>query len=315
MIDVQVHGAGWIGLAIAQGLRAAGVNVQIVDPRGAFGGASGRSVGVALPMHPEHPHRFEAALGNAVAGEISAFLRRSVALLPGLDRTGIRVRGTGPETEEMADSRAAAERLGWAVSDAPGGYQIREGGLVDLSALAQVLAPGSIPVVAAPGAAEIQILATGWAVDDPWLADKLMPIRLQAVRFSGPALACPVVSQHMSVRWSGGLIASGARWATSHMEVGETECVPSTTVTAMLARLTGKPVSDIVDSWAGIVGESCDGLPIIGPIPGRPRTVVCVGFGAAGLSYGMAAAAAVVDGVLGRTSVPVPVPLSSARFA
>ncbi len=315
MIDVQVHGAGWIGLAIAKGLREAGATVQIVDPRGAFGGASGRSVGVALPIHAEHPHRFEAALGLTMALDVSVFLRRSVALLPGLARTGIRVRAKGEELAEIPESRAAARRLGLSTEDAAGGYQLAEGGLADLTVLAAALAPGNIPVVATPGVAEIDVLATGCDTSDPWLADKLMPVRFQAVRFAGPALACPVVSQHMSVRWSGGLVASGARWATSHMEVGETSMAPSPTVTAMLARLTGKPANEVVDAWAGIVGWSCDGLPIIGPIPGRPRVVACVGFGVSGLSYGMAAAEAVVDGVLGRIAPSLPAALASARFA
>lgn len=312
--DVQVHGAGWAGLAIAAGLREAGVAVRVVDPAGALGGASGAAIGVALPTHPEHPHRLEAGLGTAAAAELIAFVGENLALVPGLARTGVDWRAAPNEASEVPDALAAAGRMGLAATRTGEGYRFEEGGAVDLAALRAALA---CEVAQTTEAAEVDVYATGAAVLDPWLADKITPMRWQALSFDAPKLARPIVTQHATVMWTGALEAAGARWATPHLEVGETAPVPEPRVSAMLEKLTRAAfleVGEVRGSRAGIVGESCDGLPIVGPIPGRPRAIVCTGFGAAGLSYGFGCARAVVDGLLGRAGPGVPRALRVTRF-
>lgn len=316
--DVQVHGAGWAGLAIARGLAEAGVAVRLVDPAGALGGASGASLGVALPTHPEHPHRLEAGLGTAAAAALIAFVRAGFDALPGLARVGVDWRVSEREVGEVAPALQAATRLGLGVTRTADGYHLHDGGAVDLAVLRDALLHPDVPVYATAEDAEVDVYATGPVALDPWLTDKITPCRWQALRFAGPALPVPVVSQHATVLWSGGLDAAGARWATPHMEVGETAPVPEPRVTAMLERLTRAAFPDagaVVSARAGIVGESCDGLPIVGPIPGRPRAIVCTGFGVAGLSYALPCARAVVDGLLGRPTGGVPAPLRVTRFA
>jgi glycine/D-amino acid oxidase-like deaminating enzyme len=312
--DVQVHGAGWAGLAIARGLADAGVAVRVVDPRGALGGASGASLGVALPTHPEHPHRLAAALGDARAAELVAFIRAGFDALPGLSRVGVRWRASGPEADEVAPALAACARIGLPAHPTPDGYHLDAGGQVDLAALADALA---FPVHATPELAEVDVYATGPATPDAWLADKLMPVRWQKMLFEGDPLPAPIVSRHATVYWCGGVEAAGARWATPHMEVGETDPTPNPRVTAVLERLTREElgVGAIRGVRAGIVGESCDGLPIVGPIPGRPREVACLGFGGNGLAYALPCARAVVDGLLGRPGPGVPPALRVTRFA
>lgn len=158
------------------------------------------------------------------------------------------------------------------------------------------------------------MFATGAGPADPWLADKGMPVRWQRVDVPGLRLDRPRVSRQATV-WADTGTLVGARWATPHLEVGETDPTASPRVHTMLARLARQDFDlPVGASVAGIVAESCDGLPIVGPIPGRPRVVVCVGFGAAGLTWGFGAAAAVVDGLLGRAGDPVPPALSTARF-
>ncbi|MDP2316444.1 MAG: FAD-binding oxidoreductase [Pseudomonadota bacterium] len=317
--DVQVHGAGWAGLAIARGLADAGVNVRLVDPAGALGGASGRALGVALPTHPEHPHRLEAGIGTAAAAALVAFIRAGFDRLPGLARVGVDWRASPQEEGELDLALAAAARVGLGATRTAGGYHLHDGGAVDLVALhAALRGPSPLPVHATAASAEVDVYTTGAVPLDPFLADKITPVRWTSVRFAGPPLAVPVVSQHGTVLWCGGLEAAGARWATPHMEVGETDPVPDPRVTAMLERLTRQAFPDagaLLSSQAGIVGESCDGLPIVGPIPGRPRAVVCTGFGVAGLAYALPCARAVVDGILGRPTEGVPTPLRVTRFS
>ncbi len=316
--DVQVHGAGWAGLAVARGLAEAGVSVRLVDPAGLLGGASGVSLGVALPTHPEHAHRLEAGVGTRAATELVAFLGRSIAALPGLARVGVDWRAAPSEAAEVDPALAAAARIGLDATRTADGFHLHDGGVVDLRTLRDALVHPDVPVYTTPADAEVDVYATGAAVLDPWLADKITPVRWQALRFDGPALAVPVVTQHASVFWCGALEAAGARWATPHLEVGETDPVPEPRVTAMLEKLTRAAFPSagaLLGARAGIVGESCDGLPIVGPIPGRPRAVVCTGFGVAGLGYALGCARAVVGGLLGRPADDdVPAILRVTRF-
>lgn len=361
--EVQVHGAGWAGLAIAKGLADAGVDVRLVDPavarEGAWGGAAGRSLGLVLPTHPEHPHRLEAGIGTAAAAELVAFIRAGLDQLPGLARVGVDWRASPQEMGELDLALAAARRIGLEATRTKEGYHLHDGGVVDLAVLRAALT--GPPVYADAVTAEIDVYATGAGVSshggglDPFLADKITAVRWQAVHFDGPAPTVPVVSQHATVFWTGGEIgagtgggiaqeaggkigqgidngrggtrsggphgvsntatntlhAAGARWATPHMEVGETVPEPDARVTAMLEKLTrqGFPEAGaMVGVHAAIVGESCDGLPIVGPIPGRPRAIVCTGFGVAGLAYALPCARAVVAGILGRATSGAPPP-------
>ncbi|MDP2309713.1 MAG: FAD-binding oxidoreductase [Pseudomonadota bacterium] len=318
--EVQVHGAGWAGLAIAKGLVDAGVHVRLVDPAGPLGGASGRALGLALPTHPEHPHRLESGLGTTAAAALVAFIRAGLDVLPGLARVGVDWRASAQEEGELPLALAAAARIGLGATRTAEGYHLHDGGVVDLVALhAALVGPPVHPVAVT---AELDVYATGAVALDPFLADKITPVRWQSVRFDGPALAVPMVSQHATVFWTGGrgggLVAAGARWATPHMEIGEAVPEPEPRVTAMLERLTRQGFPDagaVTGVQAGIVGESCDGLPIVGPVPGRPRAIVCTGFGIAGLAYALPCARAVVDGILGRPTTGVPAPLRVTRFA
>ena len=313
MWDVQVLGAGWAGLSVAARLRARGVAVRVVDPRGALGGASGAATGIALPCLREHPHRTAASLGDAATAELFAFARDGLATLPGFRRTGVRWRAVGPEAEQVPDAVAAAGRLALAVERTEEGYLLQDGGMVDLAALRSAI---ETEVHTDEEAAEITIHATGWEVDG-WFADKILPVRWQGQHHDGPALEMPVVSQHATVTWCGGLDAVGARWATPHMEVGETEPTPSEKVTAMLDRLTREAFPDAgprTRTWAGIVADPCDGLPMIGPLPGRPREIALLGFGASGLPWTWRAAELVAEALLGRPAPEVPRPLRVSRF-
>lgn len=52
--------------------------------------------------------------------------------------------------------------------------------------------------------------------------------------------------------------------------------------------------------WAGTFGETHDGLPYIGPMPGCPQALYALGYGANGITFGAIAARIVSDLCLGR---------------
>ena len=66
-------------------------------------------------------------------------------------------------------------------------------------------------------------------------------------------------------------------------------------------------------SWARIVAHTCDGLPIVGPMPGDPTRVACAGFQGWSPALAIAAAQGAVRGLLDGAS-GLPSWLSPSRF-
>jgi len=169
-----------------------------------------------------------------------------------------------------------------------------------------------------PVTAEVDIFCTGATPIDPFLHDKIMPVRQVALLFDGTAP--PTLSYHASLRFlpsPEGLWACGAREATAHLEVGETEPLPSPKVRTALERLSRSFFPDlgaIIGEKCGIYADSCDGLPIVGPVPGRPRSLVCAGLGMGGYSYARPCVEVLVSGLLSGNVEKLPPELSTERF-
>ena len=51
----------------------------------------------------------------------------------------------------------------------------------------------------------------------------------------------------------------------------------------------------VAHRWSGIMGFSCDGLPLVGTLPGKPRVGFAVGFTGHGLAMGAGSAERAVD--------------------
>jgi gamma-glutamylputrescine oxidase len=176
--------------------------------------------------------------------------------------------------------------------------------------------------------AELVVLAAGSALTglDPFLGDKLYPVRTQLLSLPAPARrftrACSALFGYYFWRQApdGTLIIGGCRWATPNMEVGETD--DSVTVPIIEQRIRSFIDQTFPDlaavptaaRWSAIMSFTCDGLPILGPIPGRSRFVVCTGFN--GRQYGLAlrAAQAVSQGMLTGTAAGVPSCFKTGRF-
>ncbi|TNE91239.1 MAG: FAD-binding oxidoreductase [Deltaproteobacteria bacterium] len=163
--------------------------------------------------------------------------------------------------------------------------------------------------------AEVVILAAGY---DSGALDEALSGRLTAVReqlLCTPPLPQRFPGAHRAgqgwMRWQqqpdGRLVLGGARWASPHMAIGETEVVVEDRIQDRLDAflLAHFGVSEVEQRWAHGFATTPDGLPIIGRLPGDPRRVALVGFGATPTALAAAAGRRVADGLLcGEADVP-----------
>lgn len=158
-----------------------------------------------------------------------------------------------------------------AVADAPGGVEVQaEGGLV--------------------ARASLLVYAAGWGMAglEPWLWDKLSPVRTRhmsaAPAGDAPTLGATAQYGHLSFSagLDGGLRWAGLRWATPHLEVGETdESAPTPSIDARLDAVHARTLAAFGPkqaAWSVVHTHTCDNLPLVGPLPGQPRRALCLGF-------------------------------------
>lgn len=176
--------------------------------------------------------------------------------------------------------------------------------------------------------AQVVVLAAGVGsrAVDGFFAETLHPVREQAlvVRPQGRLLDLGVRAGHAYTWWrqtpAGELVIAGARFATPHLEVGEENAQSiAPKVQTLLQRsleryyphLAG---AEVTHRWAWIQDHSCDGLPLVGPLPGDPRLVACTGFNGNLTGLPVRAARAVVEGLLQGRAAGVPRVLSPGRM-
>lgn len=323
--DVLVVGEGLAALACAAGLAEGGASVVLVragDP--VLSGADALDPGLLQVGTSEHPHRLRAALGDEKTRDYLGISRRAAELVRGLVavREPIARLGLGEEALELPDAVAASGELGLPsrLGQTPlGTARLVEGdGLVEPLALIEalerrVMEAGVQRLERFEGEHEMVLFAAGYATRalDPWFDDKLWPVRLQTLELEG-VLALPGLSaQHGYLTWrqtERGVLAGGARWATPHMEIGETSPEPSPEVTRKLLALTRQLLPDsgaVLAEGARITCSSCDNLPLVGALPGQPRKLVCAGFGEHALALALGCAEGLVRSVLtGERGVP-----------
>ncbi|NOY25967.1 MAG: FAD-binding oxidoreductase [Oligoflexia bacterium] len=235
---------------------------------------------------------------------------------------------------QACSAAAVAERLHSAHFD--NGRLVKEDGLVDPVALASRLVgdarqagatlhpahPVTSLVEQADGwhacgdtfdlRADAIVLAAGHGLKSlvPWFQRTVYPVRQQWIATApvkGTRLPLPVLGQHGFCQWmqcGDRVVAGGARFGTADMEVGQTDdTVIQPDIDHILRQnlarffpdLAGLPVAR---AWTAIATFSCDGLPLIGPIPGQIRLVACTGFHGLGHRLALRAGHAVAQGLL-----------------
>lgn len=96
-------------------------------------------------------------------------------------------------------------------------------------------------------------------------------------------------------------LVGGCRWATPHLEVGEDDDSRVDPRVADKLRSTAArlfPGATPGDTWAWLIASTCDGLPIVGPLPGDVRRLACTGFCGNELGLAPFAARGVADALL-----------------
>ncbi len=173
--------------------------------------------------------------------------------------------------------------------------------------------------------AEVVILAAGYDSRrlHPYLHDTLVPVREVAIQRPGPP--GPITALRAGFGWmtmardrKGAVTISGCRWASPHLEQGETD--PHHAHPDVLKRLLaagdrffpalGPPTAQ----WGWIEAHGCDNLPLVGPLPSSRRILLCTGFGADGLGLGFGCGHAVAEGLMTGSAPQVPACLDPARF-
>jgi len=355
-VSVAVVGGGLSGLSVAQRLTRAGIDAHVFEARSSVGaGMATRGIGIASTLLLDPPHRLIAAVGEETASEILRFSAEGVNEWGAhLHPTGVAYATKGSEeAEEIPMNMAAMRRMGvpaasWSPKHAVelgDGWLCPSGGVIDLEAATAELAHSlsvststrvmrvddqglDLALHCADGQVTLAdvVIMTGGAQITGWAEDKFHPIRHQALSTS-PAPPCIPIPLHIqygytSVRQNtdGTVMISGCRWATPHLEVGETDdTVIQPAVDARLMSFLHQHWPQLRDTpithrWTGITTTTCDGLPVIGPLPGRPRIISCGGFGAFSPSLALRAAQAVVDGITTGESPGVPECFSTRRF-
>ncbi len=245
------------------------------------------------------------------AGRAAAALGGEV-LVPGAPARFVPAEGAVDADALVADLAGRAERIGVrllrgapviGIEDAPTG--------VDL-----VLPGGRLR-------AEVAVLAAGWSLAslDRWFADKVHPVRERSLRVDGARPGVVATTAHGFCTLApddGGATVRGCRFATPDLGVGATdphEAVPPVEARlADLARaLLGKAATP--RSAAGhLATHTCDGLPVLGPVPGRPRLVACAGWNGRAAALAPRGAAAVAQGLLEGRADGVPALMRADRF-
>jgi glycine/D-amino acid oxidase-like deaminating enzyme len=317
-------------------------------------GASGRGLGAAFLGLAEHPWRLAASLGAEGAGVLLDVSARSLALLAELSGPptgGVWVASGAREAEELERDLAVLGRAGvearWATDleiaaiggrqDGPGlwiaaetafdpegalralaGRLARAGGGLRLGARVDAVddVRGGASLLRLAGgsvAAEVVVHATGARWVDPFFADTVVPVREHE-----PPRGPVARTGGGWTRWrrgSDGVRVEGNRWATPSLDVGETSQVPDERVVASLtaaARRLG--FSGEATATTTLVAGSCDGMPLVGPLPGRPRQIALTGLQGSDPGLALGLASAVAEALLtGRD--PLPAPFRSARMA
>ena len=170
---------------------------------------------------------------------------------------------------------------------------------------------------------DMVVYSSGWgSVElDGWYRDKLFPVRAQHLwESTSSGMAMSGRTQHGYAAWgptANGRVVSGCRWGSPHMEVGETSDLLNDRIAAHLGRFLsrfGEQVDVERREWTSSMTFTCDALPILGPFPGQPRKISCLGFNGQDLAFAMASAKSVATGILEGTGHAIPTRLQSHRF-
>ena len=148
---------------------------------------------------------------------------------------------------------------------------------------------------------------------DPYFVGKVTPTRAQCL-VTEPLDHIPVPYcgysdygyMYYRTTFDGRFLLGGGRKQNQSEENNTSEDRLNPKVQAFLDRYLAKYFPDVTapvaHRWSGIMGFSCDGLPLVGTLPDKPRVGFAVGFTGHGLALAAAAAERAVDKLLNGVS-------------
>ena len=224
-------------------------------------------------------------------------------LAPALQNAGFQMGVLLPEDGELHPARFVRGVGDSAATQGAGVFERSPVVKLDAAALGEVVAhcpQGRVH-------AAMAIVATNAKAGEllPALADKVDPVRGQMLTTAPapPLFDCPIYANHGYDYWrqdeKGCVVLGGWRNLDPDGEVGHDETVQPHIQEAMKAFLLRMGIeAEVRHQWAGIMGFSRDGLPLVGPVPGAPGALVGAGFTGHGFGFAFLAGAALAHQAL-----------------
>jgi gamma-glutamylputrescine oxidase len=332
--DVLVIGGGITGVSLLHHLGKRGIDAVLVERHHLAAGASGRNAGFLLAGVADCYAEAVRVFGRSRARdiwnmtvenhieEIEAVAGQEI----GHRRNGSLVLASGEkEAEQLAESAQLMREDGfdcaWDGSRLtnPGDGEVTPSLLV--GAFARQAAPGSVRegvevTAIEPGNGEVLVQARGAEchagcvilATNAYTSQLVPTIAIQPTRAqmlaSSPVAArvcdLPTYSHYGYRYWrqlaGGQVLIGGWRDTSKDTEIGYDE-QPTPAIQrhldAQLKRLS--PSAEVTHRWAGIMGFTESGLPLVGPVEGMKNVYICAGYNGHGMGFAFMSAKQLVD--------------------
>ncbi len=174
-------------------------------------------------------------------------------------------------------------------------------------------------------ARQVLLCTNAYSVNiDPYFVGKVIPTRAQCIA-TAPLKQGAVINtcgysdygyMYYRMTFDGRLLIGGGRKQNKALEHDTTDDRITDPVQRVLETYLREKFPDVTEPierrWAGIMGFSVDGLPLVGTLPDKPRVGFAVGFHGHGLAMGAGTAERAVEMLLKGTH---PGAVSAARLA
>lgn len=346
MADVVIRGAGVFGLAIAFECARRGARVQVVDPAGVAGGASGGPVGALAPHVPDAWTPVKAFQRDSLlmSGAFWAQVARVSGLPTGYARHGRLQPVADAAGLERARARAEAARASWSgraawdvvreealaghgswATGSPSGWWVRDtlsarldpmraclalaGAVVALGGIVRRDGPeDGACIVWATGALGLAALRrrTGGSLGT---GVKGQAARLALDRRGAPQIYADAL--HV-VPHGDGTVAVGSTSERDYTDATACDAQLDAVIARARAAVPALAEARVLQRWAGIRPRARSRAPVLGPDPARPGHFIANGGFKIGFGVAPKVAEVMADLLLdGRDAIPDPLRLET----